>query len=104
MAQRSRGRYAGFWEFPGGKVEQGESDQAALQRELEEELEVRAKVHQLIAIGRDGPVELYCYAVSFEGVPRPVEHLAVRWVPLEELSGLATPPADGPAIDALTGL
>lgn len=104
MAQRSRGRYAGCWEFPGGKVEHGESDADALRRELEEELAVHARIHQLVAVGRDGPVELWCYAVSFEGEPKPLEHSAVRWVPLEELRHLDTPPADGPAIEALTGL
>jgi len=104
MAQRATGRFTGFWEFPGGKVEDGESDQVALRRELEEELGVRAAVHQLIAVGRDGATELWCYAVEFDGEALALEHQALRWVPLAELQALATPPADAPTISALTRL
>jgi len=102
MARRPPGgRHGGLWEFPGGKVEPGESDAAALARELREELAVAARVGRLVAVGGDGVIDLYAYAVELLGEPRPTEGQAAAWVPLSDLAGLAIPPADAPVIEAL---
>ena len=103
-AERSAG---GLWEFPGGKVEAGESPEAALRRELQEELNVDVSVGSFIDrsisdIG-DSRIELSCYAARFEGED-PVassDHDAMQWVPLEDLSSLEWAPGDVPLIEAL---
>ncbi|TVP84737.1 MAG: (deoxy)nucleoside triphosphate pyrophosphohydrolase [Alkalicoccus sp.] len=94
------------WEFPGGKVEEGESLQAALEREIEEELgctikagsvfhdythEYEAAVVQLIALR----------AELIEGAPYAREHERLLWLPKESLSSLVWAPADVPAVNEL---
>ncbi|MCB9759037.1 MAG: (deoxy)nucleoside triphosphate pyrophosphohydrolase [Alphaproteobacteria bacterium] len=102
LAQRPPGgRHGGLWEFPGGKVEPGESDAQALARELREELAVDATVGELVAVGRDDVIELWCYRVELHGTPRPQEAQATGWFTPRQLAGLPTPPADVPALSAL---
>lgn len=92
-----------YWEFPGGKVEPGERAEAALVRELREELGVEVSVGRHLGRGR-GVVEgrrilLDVYAASLvEGEPRPREHRALRWVGPEEIEELAWPEADLPVL------
>jgi 8-oxo-dGTP diphosphatase len=95
----------GLWEFPGGKVEAGESPQQALARELEEELGITPTVsHPLIRIAHDYPdkqVLLDVWQVSaFAGEPHGREQQPLRWVAPQELPAFAFPAANLPIITA----
>ena len=97
---------AGMWEFPGGKVEAGESDVAALIRECEEELGVRVDVGErvgedvLLGHGR-ALLRVYLATLVDGEEPRALEHLELRWLAADELYDVAWLPADAPIVDAL---
>ena len=107
LARRTAGRdLAGAWEFPGGKVEAGETPFQALDRELHEELGIRIhSMEALIAVPqayRDKRIVLDVFRISrFSGKPRGLEKQALAWSPLEKLNTYPMPPADRPVVAAL---
>jgi len=96
------------WEFPGGKVEEGEEPAAALARELREELGIRATVGPEVARVRHaypgGPeVELFFFTVpTFAGEPVNRGFAAVEWAPLAALSAYDFLEADRPLVNQMT--
>lgn len=106
LARRTEGReLAGLWEFPGGKVEPDESPEAALVRELREELGIDATVGaDVLQVAHEDAVKRLLLDVreaSFNGRPRGLEGQALAWVPLHKLADYPMPPADRPVVAAL---
>ena len=97
------GALAGLWEFPGGKIEPGETAQQALQREITEELRCTVEVGDEITTTAHrydfGVVILttfYCRLIG--GTPDPAEHASIQWLAPSQLGSLAWAPADVPAV------
>jgi len=97
---------AGMWEFPGGKIDAGETDRGALERELREELDVDIEVGERMFRTRhayaDRTVELSFYRCNLKSAPRPLLGQEMRWVLRAELILLGFPPADTEFIAMLT--
>ena len=112
IAQRPEHKnMGGLWEFPGGKVEDGESPEAALVRELSEELGVSTLESCLAPVAfashaYDGFHLLMPLFVlrKWVGTPQAIEAQALAWARPNELSRYPMPPADGPLIAALRDL
>jgi 8-oxo-dGTP diphosphatase len=115
LLQRRRigGEHGGLWEFPGGKVEAGETPQTAAFREIEEELGVRLDPAALVPVTfasdaevppppRRSYVILLYTCRAWRGEPECREGEEIRWYGSGELAGLAMPPLDYPLAAALT--
>ena len=99
LTRRLKGTHLeGYWEFPGGKCEPGESLSACLRRELREELAIDARVGKKLLSTtheyRDRRVELHFFEATFAGDPMPQIQQEMLWVRRDELPTLKLPPAD----------
>ena len=107
LTQRKPGRHLGLsWEFPGGKVEEGESDEVALMRELREELGVTVTVGSRCFETRHiyGAREMHLLVYRcrlIEGEPRPLDVNAVEWVQESRIEEREFLPADKPLVHGL---
>jgi 8-oxo-dGTP diphosphatase len=97
----------GYWEFPGGKCNAGESLEACLVRELREELAVEATIgHKILTTAHEYPerrVELHFFEAELRGEPIPQMNQEMQWVPRDALASLKLPPADDELVARLAG-
>ncbi len=106
--QRGYGDYKDSWEFPGGKMEPGESPEEALKREIREELETKIVVEHLVqTVEYDYPkfhLKMHCFWCHIEsGQLILKEHEAARWLTKEELDSVKWLPADLEVVETLRG-
>lgn len=107
ITQRHRNdRMAGLWEFPGGKIEAGETPQQCLQRELREELAMDARIGDLVGSRIHHydhlSIELMAYRAYWNGSPfRLLTHQACQWVAPDRLIAFPFTPADLPFVRQL---
>ncbi|MGB2318833.1 MAG: (deoxy)nucleoside triphosphate pyrophosphohydrolase [Candidatus Puniceispirillum sp.] len=112
LAQRpAHKKMGGLWEFPGGKIEAGESPEAALIRELHEELDINTSESCLapLSFASHAYDDFHLLMMLFvcrrwHGQPRPVEGGALKWVRPNQLRDYPMPPADIPLIPVLRDL
>lgn len=116
LGQRPEGKpYAGYWEFPGGKVEAGETLFAALSRELQEEIDVRIdQAEEFMVVEHDYPhayVRLHiCLVRSWQGQARGLENQALGWLNIKDIDQPGTAgfdpvlPATLPILEKLKNL
>lgn len=106
MCQRPEGKaLAGLWEFPGGKLEPGETPESCLIRELKEELDVEVAETCLapFVFASHGYEDFHLLMPLYlcrrwQGTPRAIEHPQIRWVRPSAMDQLPMPPADGPLV------
>lgn len=106
LAQRPAGKHlAGLWEFPGGKLEPGETPQAALAREIWEELGCAAEVGEALAPVTHAYETVTVCLMPFlarladpKAEPEAREHSALRWVTRDEIGRMPMPAADAPIV------
>ena len=104
--QRGYGEFEGMWEFPGGKIEPGESREVALKREIQEELGVDITIDKfLCTTDYDYPsfhLTMHCYLCSVvSGEIELREHMSARWLTTKTLDSVEWLPADKYIIDEL---
>ena len=108
IAKRKQGsRFAGKWEFPGGKLEKGETPEQCLKRELQEELDITAEVGDLFCSSEysytpEFTIRLLAYrATVISGVFNLNDHEEIRWVKPADLANYDFPEADRPIVEQL---
>ena len=104
--QRGYGEFEGLWEFPGGKIEPGESREVALKREIQEELGIDITIDKFLCTTEyDYPsfhLTMHCYICSIESVEIELrEHKSARWLTVESLDSVEWLPADKEIVDKL---
>ena len=104
--QRGYGEFEGMWEFPGGKIEPGESSEDALKREIQEELGIDITIDEfLCTTNYDYPsfhLTMHCYICSIEiGEIVLREHKSARWLTTETLNNVEWLPADKELLEKL---
>jgi mutator protein MutT len=104
--RKAGGTMGGLWEFPGGKIEPGETAEACIVREIQEELAIEITVgEQLISIEHTYPtfhlklIVHHCQHLS--GIPQPIESEEIRWVNIADLNNYQFPAANIAIINAL---
>jgi 8-oxo-dGTP diphosphatase len=104
--QRGYGDYKDGWEFPGGKIEPGETPEQALIREIQEELAMTIEVDRhIVDVAYDYPqfhLEMGCFLCSIaDGTPCLLEHEAAKWLSSADIDSVDWLPADVLVVDAL---
>lgn len=99
----------GLWEFPGGKIEFGESPEQALNRELKEELDIDAEIGELKLAtshnyGDVGVLILFFEVVYWKGQPKAVHHSDIKWTPVCDLRDTDLPEANRRVLDKIEDL
>lgn len=103
--KRGYGEFENLWEFPGGKIEQSETPEEALKREIMEELDASIEIEKFLTnVSYDYPtfhLDMDCYLCSLGGPISLLEHKDACWISKEEFNTLEWIPADIEILDAL---
>ncbi len=109
LCQRHDGEHLPLkWEFPGGKIDPGETPEDALVREIDEELDVVATIGERLAVIEhhypEKSVRIHFFVAGIDGAaePRAIVHRQLRWIPLDGLAGYDVPPANQTVLEMIS--